>query len=122
MNFAIIIFSRLARCNLWIQEDKVRTSYVCKSNLNLSIFNFADTKMLICFKAQYVYLHEALADALLMMIQHVQTDQFPSVVQHMLEEDKTSAKTRVDEQFQVKIKSQTIYFIVYCEITFYECM
>jgi len=82
---------------------------------SLSIFKFAETKMLICFKAQYVYLHEALADALLMMIQHVQTDQFPSVVRHMLGKDKTSAKTRVEEQFQVNIKSQTIYFILYFE-------
>jgi len=58
--------------------------------------------MLIRFKAQYVYLHEALADALLMMVQHVQTDQFPSVVRQMLSKDKTSAKTKVEEQFQVK--------------------
>jgi len=57
--------------------------------------------MLICFKTQYVYLHEALADALLMIMPHVQTDQFPLVVRHMLGKDKTSAKTRVEEQFQV---------------------
>jgi len=59
---------------------------------------------LLCFKAQYVYLHEALADALLMMIQHVRMDQFPLVVRHMLDKDMTSAKTRVEEQFKVNSK------------------
>jgi len=68
----------------------------------MSKISFADTRKLIWFKAQYVYLHEALADALLMMVQHVRTDQFPSVVRQMLGKDKTSAKTKVEEQFQVK--------------------
>jgi len=34
----------------------------------------------------------------------VRTDQFLLVVRHMLDKDKTSAKTKVDEQFKVNSK------------------
>ncbi|KAH3739620.1 hypothetical protein DPMN_046274 [Dreissena polymorpha] len=56
-------------------------------------------------KDQYVYMHEALADAFLMGTHHVLTRQFENVFKYMIGNEKGSNITRVDKQFDLIVRS-----------------
>ena len=55
----------------------------------------------IILQEQYVYLHEALAEALLMGSHHVLTRQFENIYQYIIGKEKGSNSSRLDEQFDV---------------------
>ncbi|XP_052793847.1 receptor-type tyrosine-protein phosphatase alpha-like [Mya arenaria] len=52
-------------------------------------------------KEQYVYLHEAVAEALLIGTHHVYSKQFDSFYKHMVTKEPGSPRTRVEEQFDL---------------------
>ena len=54
-----------------------------------------------CFQHQYVYLHEAVAEALLFGTELVHTRQFGDVYNYMIQKEKGSTRTRIMEQFSV---------------------
>ncbi|KAH3802112.1 hypothetical protein DPMN_155781 [Dreissena polymorpha] len=56
-------------------------------------------------KEQYTYLHEALAEALLIGTHHVMTRQFESVHQFMIVEDSILTTTRLEKQFELCMRS-----------------
>ncbi|XP_052270463.1 uncharacterized protein LOC127871510 isoform X2 [Dreissena polymorpha] len=56
-------------------------------------------------KEQYKYLHEAVAEALLIGTHPVLTRQFASVVDYMMGKEKESRTTRLEEQFNLIVKS-----------------
>ncbi|KAH3802110.1 uncharacterized protein LOC127839954 [Dreissena polymorpha] len=56
-------------------------------------------------KEQYTYLHEALAEALLVGTHHVVTRQFESVHQFMIGKDRNLTTTRLEKQFELCMRS-----------------
>ncbi|XP_052278520.1 receptor-type tyrosine-protein phosphatase T-like [Dreissena polymorpha] len=56
-------------------------------------------------KEQYKYLHEALAEALLIGTHHWVTRQFESIYNLMIGKDIESSKTRIEQQFELITKS-----------------
>ncbi|XP_052791726.1 receptor-type tyrosine-protein phosphatase epsilon-like [Mya arenaria] len=58
-------------------------------------------------KEQYVYLHEAVAEALLFGTHHVDSKEFESFYMHMVNKETGSPKTRVEEQFDLIEKGIT---------------
>ncbi|KAH3857882.1 hypothetical protein DPMN_100497 [Dreissena polymorpha] len=56
-------------------------------------------------KEQYKYLHEAVAEALLIGTHPVLTRQFASVVDYMMGKERESMTTRLEEQFNLIVKS-----------------
>ncbi|XP_052791694.1 receptor-type tyrosine-protein phosphatase epsilon-like [Mya arenaria] len=58
-------------------------------------------------KEQYVYLHEAVAEALLIGTHHVYSKQFDSFYKHMVNKELRSPRTRIEEQFDLIEKGVT---------------
>ncbi|KAH3713604.1 hypothetical protein DPMN_073397 [Dreissena polymorpha] len=56
-------------------------------------------------KEQYVYLHEALAEALLIGTHHTLTRQFEDIYQYIIGTEKGSNSSRMDEQFDLIMRS-----------------
>ncbi|XP_052281243.1 receptor-type tyrosine-protein phosphatase T-like [Dreissena polymorpha] len=79
-------------------ENCVRPLYVVDA-LRQQRVNMVQTK------EQYKYLHEALAEALLIGTHHWVTRQFESVYNFMIGKDIESSKTRIEQQFELITKS-----------------
>ncbi|XP_052791699.1 receptor-type tyrosine-protein phosphatase epsilon-like [Mya arenaria] len=58
-------------------------------------------------KEQYVYLHEVVAEALLIGTHHVYSKQFDSFYKHMVNKELRSPRTRIEEQFDLIEKGVT---------------
>lgn len=56
-------------------------------------------------REQYVYLHEALADALLFGTHHIFSTQFGEVFKFLLQKEQNESKTRLEKQFELIEKS-----------------
>lgn len=62
----------------------------------------------LSLQEQYIYLHEVVAEALLVGTQHVWAQQFQNVYNYMISKEKGSVHTRIEEQYKVSM------IIVYC--------